>query len=100
MAKQGFLGGLFGAAQKLIPGTGKNQTQRSFEPYGAREFSEEERRAFLSGAIPKLLGGLKNDKSLLENVAGGIASAVGSTAIGSMLSGNNNNNNNNNNNHR
>lgn len=85
VAKQGFLGGLFGAAQKLIPGTGKNQTQRSFEPYGAREFSEEERRAFLSGAIPSLLGTLKNDKSLANNILGGIASAVGITAIGSLF---------------
>jgi len=93
IGKQTGLGAVFGLLQNLI----SNNHQRSFEPHDVRDFSEEERRAFLSGAIPSLLGSLKNDKSLLQNIAGGVASAVGSTAIGSMLSGNNNNNNNNNN---
>lgn len=87
IVKQAGLGALFGLFQNLITGTSTstNSSQRSFEPYDVRDFSEEERRAFLSGAIPSLLGTLKNDKSLANNILGGIASAVGITAIGSLF---------------
>jgi len=90
IAKQMGIGLAFSAVESAFTGgtttsttTSTSQSRRSFEPYYARDFSEERRADVTSLAVSEVP---KVNKSFADYIVGGLASAIGFNIFGSMIS--------------
>jgi hypothetical protein len=83
MALSAIESALTGSTTTSTTSTSTNPSRRSFEPYYARDFSEEERREDVMPLAATKLS--KPSKSLIDHIAGGIAGAIGFDLFGSLI---------------